>query len=345
MYKAPSGARVFNAGTVQWSWGLDDSNPDGTPADRNMQQATVNLFADLGSQPATLLTGLVAAAATTDTTAPTATVSAPPASVADGAQVTLTGTASDGGGGVVAGVEVSTDGGTTWHPADRHDELVLHVEGPRQPELDDQGAGDRRQRQRRRRRPRACPSASPARARSGARTSPRSRTTPTRATPRRSRWASSSAPTPTARSRGIRFYKAAANTGTHIGSLWTADGQRLAQVTFTGETASGWQQANFSTPVEVQPNTTYVASYYAPNGRFAATADYFHRAPAPGPHGGAIVDSAPLHALRSTGITTTTTTNGVYSLQPDEHLPGELLRGRQLLGRRALLAGRRARAR
>ena len=35
---------------------------------------------------------------------------------------------------------------------------------------------------------------------------------------------------------GIRFYKASTNTGTHIGSLWTADGQRLAQATFSGET-------------------------------------------------------------------------------------------------------------
>ena len=32
---------------------------------------------------------------------------------------------------------------------------------------------------------------------------------------------------------GVRFYKAAGNTGTHIGSLWTAGGQRLAQATFT----------------------------------------------------------------------------------------------------------------
>ena len=31
--------------------------------------------------------------------------------------MTITGTATDTGGGVVAGVEVSTDGGTTWHPA------------------------------------------------------------------------------------------------------------------------------------------------------------------------------------------------------------------------------------
>ncbi len=31
MYRAPSGARVFGAGTVQWAWGLDDQNPTATP--------------------------------------------------------------------------------------------------------------------------------------------------------------------------------------------------------------------------------------------------------------------------------------------------------------------------
>ena len=38
-----------------------------------------------------------------------------------GSPVTVTGTASDTGGGRVAGVEVSTDGGTTWHPASGHE--------------------------------------------------------------------------------------------------------------------------------------------------------------------------------------------------------------------------------
>ena len=60
-------------------------------------------------------------------------------------------------------------------------------------------------------------------------------------------------------------------------------GTRLAQATFTGETASGWQTVTFASPVQVTPNTTYVASYFAPNGHYAATADYFYRAPAPGP--------------------------------------------------------------
>ena len=37
--------------------------------------------------------------------------------VGDGTKITISGSAADTGGGVVAGVEVSTDAGTTWHPA------------------------------------------------------------------------------------------------------------------------------------------------------------------------------------------------------------------------------------
>ena len=68
---------------------------------------------------------------------------------------------------------------------------------------------------------------------------------------------------------GIRFYKASTNTGTHIGNLWTSSGQLLASATFTGETASGWQQVNFAQPVPLNPNTTYVASYFAPKGHYS----------------------------------------------------------------------------
>jgi hypothetical protein len=74
---------------------------------------------------------------------------------------------------------------------------------------------------------------------------------------------------------GIRFYKSTQNTGTHTGSLWTTSGTRLATVTFTGESGSGWQQANFATPVAVTANTTYVASYYAPVGHYAADDGFF----------------------------------------------------------------------
>ena len=85
----------------------------------------------------------------------------------------------------------------------------------------------------------------------------------------------------------LRFYKGPTNTGVHVGKLWSSSGTLLASVTFTGETASGWQQMNFSTPVTITANTTYVASYYAPNGRYSANANYFTSG----------VDNAPLRAL------------------------------------------------
>ena len=74
---------------------------------------------------------------------------------------------------------------------------------------------------------------------------------------------------------GIRFYKSAANTGTHVGNLWTTGGTLSASAVFTGETASGWQQVNFSGPVAVMAGTTYVASYYAPNGHYSVNPGFF----------------------------------------------------------------------
>lgn len=70
---------------------------------------------------------------------------------------------------------------------------------------------------------------------------------------------------------GIRFYKGPYNTGTHTGELWDSSGDLLGQVTFTNETATGWQQANFATPIAVTAGTTYIASYYAPNGGYSVT--------------------------------------------------------------------------
>jgi len=73
---------------------------------------------------------------------------------------------------------------------------------------------------------------------------------------------------------GIRFYKGPSNTGAHVGHLWTSTGTLLASVTFTNETASGWQQANFTTPVKITANTVYVISYLAPNGSYADDQNY-----------------------------------------------------------------------
>ena len=47
---------------MYWAWGLDGIHAiPGAPTDPNMQQATVNLLADMGTQPATLASGLLPA--------------------------------------------------------------------------------------------------------------------------------------------------------------------------------------------------------------------------------------------------------------------------------------------
>jgi WD40 repeat protein len=99
---------------------------------------------------------------------------------------------------------------------------------------------------------------------------------------------------------GIRFYKGSGNTGTHVGSLWSiSGGTPLATATFSGETASGWQQVTFATPVAITAGTTYVASYHAPVGRYAADNNFFATAG---------VDNAPLSALSNA----VSAGNGVY---------------------------------
>jgi Domain of unknown function (DUF4082)/Bacterial Ig-like domain/Bacterial Ig domain len=301
LYRASSGALVFGAGTVQWSWGLDSNHDRGSgAASTPMRQATVNLFADMGAQPATLQAGLVAATASTDTVGPAAAVTAPAAgsSVQVGSSVTISGSAADSGGGAVGGVEVSTDGGTTWHPASGRDTWtytwVPDVVGPVTVKA----------------------RASDDSANAGGETA-----IPVTVTQRScpcSIWGTGVVPavpadpdtTPTelgvkfrsdtaGQITGLRFYKGTGNTGTHVGHLWTVGGAQLASVTFSGESASGWQQATFATPVSISANTTYVASYFAPGGHYSEDDDYF----AVSGH-----DAPPLHALQA-GVDGS---NGVY---------------------------------
>ena len=328
LYRVSSGALVFGAGTVQWSWGLDNTNawdsagtdPSGNPPDPNMEQATVNLFGMMGVQPTTLDSGLVPASAATDTTPPSSTITSPTSgtSVQDGSRVTVSGTAQDTGG-VVAGVEVSTDGGASWHPATIANQDSASVawsyswvaHGSPSSTLEARAVDD-----------------------SGNLEVPSHSTAVivlcpcsvwgdgvTPATPDSGdpdsvevgmKFRSDSFGTIT----GIRFYKSAANTGTHVGSLWTASGTLLASATFTNETASGWQSASFSSPVTILPNTTYVVGYFAPNGHYAATSGYFYPAPSPPPTGGGDYDSDPLHAIANSA-----SANGVYAYTTTSTFP------------------------
>jgi hypothetical protein len=73
----------------------------------------------------------------------------------------------------------------------------------------------------------------------------------------------------------IRFYKGPTNTGTHTGSLWSASGALLGTGTFADETATGWQTLMLPTPVPIQANTPYVASYHTTTGGYATTSFFF----------------------------------------------------------------------
>ena len=98
---------------------------------------------------------------------------------------------------------------------------------------------------------------------------------------------------------GIRFYKGPQNTGAHTGTLWSNSGAQLATATFTSESASGWQQVTFAGPVNIAANTTYVASYYAPVGKYSSTNNYF---------GANTGGDTPIHGLKAS----TNGGNGVY---------------------------------
>lgn len=314
-----SRALVFGTGTVQWSWGLTNmptGNPDDlvVTEDKRMQQATVNVFADMGVQPKSPQSDLTASTASTDTVGPTVTVTSPAADATVPAlkPVTITGTAADTGGGVVARVEVSTDGGTTWKATTGIGSwsypwtpTALGAAQIKVRAVDDSvniGAtttvpvtvG-----------PQQCPCT----------------VWPAATVPGTVNGGDGSAVELGVKIRssvpgsitGIRFYKSPANTGTHTGSLWSSTGRRLATGTFTNETASGWQQLNFSSPVPVKADTTYVASYFAPNGGYSYDPTF----------ASAAAGLAPLTALRSG----TDGGNGVYRYSSTGGFPSSAASG------------------
>ncbi len=109
---------------------------------------------------------------------------------------------------------------------------------------------------------------------------------------------------------GLRFYKYASNTGTHVGNLWSSSGTRLATANFTNESASGWQQVTLASPVAITANTTYVTSYHTTVGRYAVDTNYFANSG---------VTNGPLTALRN-GVDGG---NGVYRYSASSVFPNQ----------------------
>ncbi|NUR29780.1 MAG: DUF4082 domain-containing protein, partial [Catenulispora sp.] len=314
---------VFGTATVQWSWGLSNlhtdntgvANPPNPPAQssteaRDVKQATMNVLADMGVQPTTPTVGLIRGTALPAGTAgPATTVTAPSSgtTVQVLKPITMTGNANPSSGTVVARVEVSTDGGTTWKAASTTPTFggavswsfpwtptstgSVQIQVRSEDDNADIGAvqtlnltvG-----------PQICPcvifpsTAAPAHADSGDASSVELGT--------------KFRTTTAGKVTGVRFYQSVANTGSHTASLWTATGQLLGTTPPSTATVSspGWQTLTFTNPVMIKANTTYVVSYHAPVGHYAADAGYFTG-------GGA--GQPPIQALKAG----TDGGNGVYS--------------------------------
>lgn len=310
LYRHTSRALVFGAGTVQWSWGLDSNAYNAfSPTSLPMRQATVNLLADMGIQPGNLQTDLIPGTPSTDLVPPTSTILIPAPGTTGllGNPLLIGGTANDTGGRVW-GVEISTDAGTNWHPAAGWTNWS-YFWTPTQPgpatvlsrAVDDSGNLE----------------------------SPGAGVTVVVPLTQVSIWPFTAVPGTLDNGRdnpvelgvkfrsdvagtiiGIRFYKANLNTGVHVGNLWDSAGTLLASVTFTNESISGWQQANFASPIPIADHTIYVASYHSAIGHYSADRNYFAAAG---------VDNPPLHALANS----VSTPDGVYAYGSSSTFPNQ----------------------
>lgn len=266
-----SGALVFSAGSVFFSWALSPDHATlGLPTvatDANAQQAIINLLADMGIQPASLAEFLVQQSASTDHVAPLSLISQLAGNHVEGDVVLVQGAASDAGGHV-ASVEVSTDGGQSWHRAIGLDNWSygFNADAPQTYSILSRAVDDSLNIQKSKNEMLIAVSggllaetATPAHA-----------VNESNGVELGLKFTVSEDGLVT----GVQYYKSALDTGPHTGTLWSETGIELATVDFVNETASGWQTAKFSTPVTVLAGSTYLASYHS-NGNFSHSFDYF----------------------------------------------------------------------
>ncbi|WP_086543663.1 DUF4082 domain-containing protein, partial [Algoriphagus antarcticus] len=281
LYKHSSGSLVFGAGTVQWAWGLDDQHDRGSEAvSPAMQQATVNLFADMNVQAASLQNGLVSASASTDNQAPSTIISTPVngSTIPNNSPIAIGGTSTDDN--VVAGVEISTDGGQTWQIASGTTNWTYSwtptTLGPTNIQVrafDDSGnigvptsvsivIGE------------PIPPVCPCTVFGLADIPPSGVESDQNPIQLGMKFRSSVDGFVT----GVRFFKGVGNSGTHTGQLYNNSGALLAEVIFTNETDSGWQEASFNSPVLISANSTYTISYHSSSGFYSVSNPYFNNA-------------------------------------------------------------------
>ena len=243
-----------------------------------MRQATVNLFADMGVQPATLQAGLHRGDASTDTPPPRPTITSPspaPPSPPDAPSRSP------------APRPTPAAAGRRRRGLDRRRRDLA----PRRPAASTGATRSRRRRRarhdpqprdRRQRQHRSCGIGRASTSTVAATRCPCSLwddTTDAREPGdddrhRRSRSARASDATSTARSPAPLLQGRGEHRYPHRAPV---DQRRtlLATATFTGESASGWQEVAALAPVAITANTTYIVSYFSPAGYYAFDGDYF----------------------------------------------------------------------
>ena len=91
--------------------------------------------------------------------------------------------------------------------------------------------------------------------------------------------------------KGLRFYNGDDNSGTYVVKLWNYDKfSLLATADANDVTTNAWQEVTLPSPVSIDANTTYIASYYSSAGNYADDDNYF---------AGGGVTSGPLTALKN----------------------------------------------
>ncbi len=308
LYRHSSGALVFGAGTVQWSWGLDSAHDRGLSVpDLRMQQATVNLFADMGVQPGSIQGGLVAVTASNDNLAPASVITSPVhnANISNSiTYITISGTSADAGGGVVAGVEISVDNGVSWQfaigtsnwtynwlPASSGS-YTIKVRA-----FDDLGNLETTG---------TAPSANAITVNVTV-TSPvcPCKIFPASPTPANTLLNDNTSieagvkfkSTVNGYITAIRFFKPS-TSGTYTVNLWDNATQQKLSFAAAQAAGTGWQTVLLPNPVAITAGSTYVASYYSSSGDYANTDNYFTSA----------VINGYLEAL----ISSTGNENGIY---------------------------------
>ena len=198
----------------------------------------------------------------------------------EGQVATITGTAADVGG-IVAGVEVSTDSGQTWHKASGREtwSYSWFVQAAGTYQIKARAVDDS--------------------VNIGAATAATAAAVVTGG--RKSLFTFDEKPATEfvldnrggrARGQVLEFRRTAASRASASGSrrrsrasdvahLWTESGALLGTATFTVQSYSGWQTVFFDTPIAITPGQTYIASFHT--RVYSATDNYFTTAHTSGP--------------------------------------------------------------